>query len=341
MNQKQTRNWWKVASLVAGKYQASTNYQNLNWDANRIRNSATIMGRLLRRIEIASSRNWQASQKLSISTYRRKTQQMGKLLDEIQTRISEAGQQPDVKTREVFLDLTALRQEFEDLRFDAKAKILSGVSKRIQLEDLNLGCFRIELHLDTLAGRGYYEVVAVDTNRASSNDRVTHPHVQDDRLCEGDAQPAIKLALQQGRLLDFFQIVEQVLSTYNPDSAYVMIDQWKGTTCRHCGHSADPDETRECGGCDAIICDSCVYRCCDCDDSFCGNCDATCGGCLDSVCKSCVKTCQACDESFCSDCLTENERCTPCEEKSKESSATGSSEAEVHGQLVGQVAVSP
>ena len=104
---------------------------------------------------------------------------MGKLLDEIQTRISEAAQQPDVKTREVFLDLTALRQEFEDLRFDAKAKILSGVSKRIQLEDLNLGCFRIELHLDTLAGRGYYEVVAVDTNRASSNDRVTHPHVQD------------------------------------------------------------------------------------------------------------------------------------------------------------------
>ena len=47
---------------------------------------------------------------------------MGKLLDEIQTRISEAAQQPDVKTREVFLDLTALRQEFEDLRFDAKAK---------------------------------------------------------------------------------------------------------------------------------------------------------------------------------------------------------------------------
>ena len=159
-------------------------------------------------------------------------------------------------------------------------------------------------------------------------------------MCEGDALPTIKLALQQGRLLDFFQIVEQVLSTYNPNSAYVTIDQREGTTCRHCGHTADPDETRECADCGAMICDSCVYCCCDCEDSFCGNCDATCGGCSDSICKSCVKTCQECEESFCSYCLTENERCNPCEEKSKESPTTGSSETEVHGQRVGEVAVS-
>ena len=179
----------------------------------------------MRRIEIASGRNWRAAQTLAVSDYRRTAEQMEKLLVESKTTISEVSQQPSVKTSEVFLDLIALRQEFDDIRFDAKAKILSGVSKRIQLEDLNLGCFPIELHLETLSRRGYYEVIAVDTNRASSNDSVTHPHVQDDRLCEGDAQPTIKLALQQGRLLDFFRIVEQVLSNYNPDSAYVMISE--------------------------------------------------------------------------------------------------------------------
>ena len=341
MNQKQTRVWWKVALLVAGKYQASSDCQNLSRDTNRIRDSATTLARMLRRIEIASSRNWRAARELTVRDYRRTAEEMEKQLNEIKKTISEVAQLPFVKTSDVFLDLMALRQEFNDIRFDAKRKILSVVSKQIQLEDLNLGCFRIELHLETLGTRGYYEIIAVDPNQASSNDNVTHPHVQDDRMCEGDAQPTIKLALQQGRLLDFFQIVEQVLSTYNPNSAYVTIDQWEGTTCRHCGHTADPDETRECADCGAMICDSCVYCCCDCEDSFCGNCEATCGGCLDSICKSCVKTCQECDESFCSYCLTENERCNTCEEKSKESSTTGSSETEVHGQRVGEVAVSP
>lgn len=340
MTQKQTRDWWKVALLVAGKYQASPDCQNLNQNTNRIRDSATTLARLLRKIEVASGRNWRAARELAVRDYRRTVEEMEKQLCEIKKTISEVAQQPSVKTSDVFLDLMALREEFDDIRFDAKRKILSVVSKRIQLEDLNLGCFRIELHLETLATRGYYEVIAVDPNQASSNDNVTHPHVQGDRMCEGDAQPTIKLALQQGRLLDFFQIVEQVLSTYNPNSAYVTIDQWEGTTCRHCGHTADPDETRECADCGAMICDSCVYCCCDCEDSFCGNCEATCGGCLDSICKSCVKTCQECDESFCSYCLTENERCNPCEEKSKESPTTGSSETEVHGQRVGEVAVS-
>ena len=193
MNRKQTRDWWKVASLVAGKYKASPDCQNLNRDTNRIRDSATTLARLLRRIEIASSRNWHAAQTLAVSDFRRTTEQMENLLVETKTTISEVSQQPSVKTNEVFLDLMALRQEFDDIRFDAETKILSGVSRRIQLEDLNLGCFRIELHLETLSGRGHYEVIAVDTNRASSNDSVTHPHVQDDRLCEGDALSLIHI----------------------------------------------------------------------------------------------------------------------------------------------------
>ena len=156
MNQKQTRNWWKVASLVAEKYQAPPDCQNLNRDANRIRDSATTLARLLRTIEIASSRNWQAARELTVRDYRRTAEEMQKQLSEIKKTISAVAQQPSVKTSDVFLDLMALREEFDDICFDAKRKILSVVSKRIQLEDLNLGCFRIELHLETLATRGYY-----------------------------------------------------------------------------------------------------------------------------------------------------------------------------------------
>ena len=71
MNQKQTRDWWKVASLVAGKYQASLDCQNLTRDTNRIRDSATTLAGLLQRIEIASTRNWQAARKVAVSDYRR------------------------------------------------------------------------------------------------------------------------------------------------------------------------------------------------------------------------------------------------------------------------------
>ena len=341
MNRKQIRAWWKVASFVAGKLHHSPDCLNLNRDTNRIRDATEQLEGLLRKLAIADSRNWLSAKQLLVLDLGRSVGQLEKLLDETKKEISDVTKQTSVTTGEVFLDLMALKQEFDDLCFDSKKKILSCVSKRIQLEDLDLGRFRIELHLETLSRRAYYEVIAIDANRANSNDGVTHPHIQDDRLCEGDAQPAIKLALQQGRLLDFFQIVDQVLSTYNASSAYVTIREWEGMICGHCGHSADRDETRECDDCEALICDGCVYCCQDCDGSFCGNCDVSCSDCLNGVCKSCITECKECDESFCSNCLTENGRCTHCEEKTKENSEAGNTGAEVHGQLVGETAVSP
>ena len=42
---------------------------------------------------------------------------------------------------------------------------------------------------------GFYEIIAIDANTADTNTEVTHPHVEASRLCEGDAQPTIRLAL--------------------------------------------------------------------------------------------------------------------------------------------------
>ena len=308
-------------------------------------NFVELVGRLnlLRRQQArAVNRGWKAAE-FQINEDRR--QQLVRIRENADAELSSVRKIEQFKANEseLFRDLLAINEQFPKVDFDAKANRLSVTTKDIALEDFGFGAFNIVVHLDSLttslSRRAYYEVIALDANRPSSNDDVTHPHVQDDRLCEGDAQPTIKLALQQGRLLDFFQIVEQVLGTYNASSAYVTLHEWEGATCNHCGYSADSDESRECGGCEAFICDSCIYRCRDCEYAFCGNCEHACGGCLESICKSCVSTCSDCDERFCSDCLTEDERCTDCEKKKKEEADKRTAEAPVHANGLGEASV--
>jgi hypothetical protein len=64
---------------------------------------------------------------------------------------------------------------------------------------------------------------------------VTHPHVCNGQLCEGDGAAPIKAALGSGRLLDFFVLVGQILETYNDASAHVTLDNWEGRSCNDCG----------------------------------------------------------------------------------------------------------
>ena len=298
---------------------------------------------LLRRQQaMAVNRGWKAAE-LQINEDRRRQLVQIRENADVELSLVRKTEPFKVNESELFRDLLAINEDFAMVDFDAKANRLSVTTKDISLEDFGFGAFNIVLHLDSLttssSRKAYYEVIALDANRPSSNDDVTHPHIQDDRLCEGDAQPTIKLALQQGRLLDFFQIVEQVLGTYNAASAYVTLREWEGSTCNHCGYSADADESRECGGCEAFICDSCIYQCRDCEEAFCGNCEHACGGCLESFCKSCVSTWSDCHERFCSDCLTEDERCTDCETKKKEEADKGAAETTIHSDGVGEACV--
>jgi hypothetical protein len=308
-------------------------------------NFGELVGRFstLRRQQLlAQSRGWKSAER-QVNEDRRR--QLVRIRENADAELSSDSRMTsfEVHETELFRDLMALNEEAAKVEYDAKEKRLSVVTRDITLEAHTFGAFNIVLHLDTLSAspsrRAYYEVIAVDANRSSSNDDVTHPHVQDDRMCEGDAQPAIKFALQQGRLFDFFQIVEQVLGTYNPSSAYVTLREWDGSLCGNCGYSADPDDSRECSGCDAFICDSCIYRCSDCEDPFCGNCEHTCNGCSESVCKSCVVACCDCEEQFCSNCLTENERCTACEKKAKEQADKRAAETTVHADSMGETPV--
>ena len=121
----------------------------------------------------------------------------------------------------------ALKGEFTNLDIDIKAHEVAVTTDKITLEDVLLGEFEIRLKWDCI-GRVQkpYRVIARDPHPAAKNEDVTHPHVQDEHLCEGEGQTAIAAAIAEGRLYDFFLLVSQVLHTYGRGSAYVALDRW-------------------------------------------------------------------------------------------------------------------
>ena len=137
--------------------------------------------------------------------------------------------------------------EFERFDYDAKQQTLSITTEPIRLENVYLGEFSIQLHIDRLSQvprrRNVYRIVAEDPHPATSNDSVTHPHVRDEELCAGDATAAINAALETGRICDFFLLVRSVLMTYNGHSPYVPLAEWNGRACNDCGYVTDSDDS--------------------------------------------------------------------------------------------------
>jgi hypothetical protein len=193
-------------------------------------------------------------------------------------------------------DLRQLGEEFEAVEFDLKGGRVVATTKPIELEDVPLGPFAIELHLKRLGDRfdsSCFDCVALKPNPASGNDSVT-PHVQDGQLCAGDASVPISAALWQGRICDAFCLVRSVLQTYNPASPYVALDSWDGVTCSDCGCSTSRENTSGCEHCDQDYCDECMSCCEACDGSCCR-------GCLERdreadayLCPSCRTSCEDC-----------------------------------------------
>ena len=118
-------------------------------------------------------------------------------------------------------ELDGIQKEFGDIGFDASKNTISVITEPITLEDIYLGSFKIQLELnklDQLYNNSPYLVIALEPNPAATDDTVTHPHVSGEKLCEGDGSAAIKAALEEGRISDFFTIVRSILNTYSPDS---------------------------------------------------------------------------------------------------------------------------
>jgi hypothetical protein len=211
-----------------------------------------------------------------------------------------------------------LQEEFGGWEYEHPA-FLSVVTEPITLEEIPLGAFRIRLHLDRLRtshGSTPYEVLALQPNPAQCNEAVTHPHVRDHELCEGDAAVALQAALAEGRLCDFFLLVRSVLQTYNRDSPFVALSSWHGFACHDCDFVMSEGESNYCEGCDHDFCESCISYCRCCDATRCMNCLETCPHCGHSTCSSCLDACAECGKPCCQDCL-EEECCPACAEKKK------------------------
>jgi hypothetical protein len=232
-------------------------------------------------------------------------------------QLSDKPAQEILKLSTLIEDLKQLQQEFGKMDFDKEDNTLSVITEPITLEDVYLGPFEIKLELNKIADlykSAPYCCIALDPHPAATSEDVTHPHVTGDRLCEGDGYTAIRAALEQGRICDFFTIIRGILNTYSPDSPYVQLSDWEGVPCYDCGCITDEDNSYYCGFCDNSFCEQCSTYCPHCEETLCLGCAGKCELCEDQICPNCVGKCSECGASCCQSCLEEG-ICQNCKEE--------------------------
>ena len=211
----------------------------------------------------------------------------------------ELRQRPFAGDSDLYRDLVALAEEFAAVEYRDAQKLLCLTTAPLSLEGIDLGPFEIRLDCRGRDSLPSYKVIALAPNPASSNADVTHPHINDGQLCEGDGRRAIASALAEGRLFDFFTIVNQLLHTYAEGRAYVELDSWYGVACQDCGGTVDEEERYCCSRCDQTICGDCTTSCGRCGEAFCCNCTTCCPDCEQPFCSSCLLRCHRCERDVC------------------------------------------
>lgn len=273
---------------------------------------------LHRRIDTARTRGWHHAVKQLNIDLATAVEDCRRRLLETHDCLQEINGTPcyQVSVADIHRDLTALESEFTALAIDLKAHELAVTTDEITLEDVFLGKFEIRLNWDDLGKlRKPYRVIARDPHPAAKNNDVTHPHVQDEQLCEGEGKPAIAAALSAGRFYDFFMLVSQVLHTYGRGAAFVELDEWGCVPCDDCGSNVDSDDRCLCHRCDATLCGECSCTCPGCDEGFCSGCLDKCCVCEEEFCWSCLNTCPECKKQCCEDCQKESGLCQRCHNK--------------------------
>ena len=220
---------------------------------------------------------------------------------------------------DIYRDLQQIHTEFGDLLYQAEGDLLCVHTESIELSDVYLGEFEIQLKLDTLAEAQHgqvFKIIALDPHPASTDGGVTHPHVNDENPCLGEAVTPIHTALADGRICDALLLMRSVLTTYNPASPYVALDNWYGEPCYECGHSVGRDSLHWCSVCQRDFCDECSTCCEGCDDIICHGCICRCEACEESHCPGCLRECPECGRSICTSC--NDEHLCPCQEERKD-----------------------
>jgi hypothetical protein len=276
-------------------------------------NAWSELSRLERRRQRAIQHGWHRAASKLIAEIVADVESLQLDLEELAGKLRATPPAP-TSVAEIYRDLVSLRQEFSDLTVCFEEEELSATTAPVVFKQLHLGEFEIRLNWTRIGQPCSYRVVALNPSPARSNSGVTHPHVSDEQLCEGDGQAAIRAALMTLRLADFFLLVSRLLATYAPGRAYVELDEWLGDPCHGCGAGVDSDDRYYCQRCDEVLCNDCVEYCSFCEEGQCNGCLEVCSGCDLPLCSSCLDACSACGESYCPNCL-DQERCANCDAK--------------------------
>jgi len=286
---------------------------------NQLKSLSSCLGEVAvqsRKLAVSVQHSWLYSAQTCCSSIGRSAEDMSYYLSRLK-QLADKPVQEVPKLSAIFEELKQLQQEFGQIDFNKETNTLSVITEPITLQEVYLGPFEIKLELNRLSDfyrSSPYYCVALDPHPAATSEEVTHPHVSNDKLCEGEGYPAIRAALEQGRLCDFFTIVRGILNTYSPDSPYVRLDEWDGTACYDCGHVVDNENSYWCTFCDQSFCEDCSSSCRSCNETVCNSCSQLCAYCEESVCPNCIEECSKCKRLYCSSCLEEG-LCPNCKEE--------------------------
>ena len=274
------------------------------------------LGDLSRLLTICAGREWNGAAESLCDRIRRMLLDQSYYSVHIEQALQGGGRRV-FGVRDILADLRQVEEEFGGFRYDRGQKTLSVTVGPVELEGVYLGEFEIRLLVANLAqacrSNTIYRIVALDPHPAGCNQSTTHPHVSDERLCEGEASAGIRSTLAEGRICDFFQLVNAVLTTYNPSSPYVALADWNGRPCHDCGETMSESNSSSCSSCDNDFCDGCISFCRSCDESTCPACLECCSACGEKMCPSCKTECPDCGETLCPSCLKES-KCSCLEE---------------------------
>jgi len=238
--------------------------------------------------------------------------------------LTNASRPTVVSLRQLIEEIDVISKRWDDIKY--KDGRLSILVKSIILDDdeenVNLGNFRISI--DIIEPINSLRIIAV-TGEESYNG-FFHPHVADEELCEGNGQYSLSLAIDQGRLEDYFDLVEKILRTYNPESPHTPLSSWYSPDregsfyCVCCEEWKDEYDQVSCDGCDSIQCANCAdgAMCDTCEQWYCDNCIQSCNCCHAPMCNECTLICEDCSDQICSECLSTcnscgSDRCINCD----------------------------
>jgi hypothetical protein len=294
--------------------------------------------RLTRQLNHARRQQWQHAERLVQNRLARSLPQLTGKVESLLQTLFRPRPVAVPSLRQIHEELLALDAEFAGVKIDLRKTTVTVNTEPITLEGVYLGAFGIELDWQQLGQTGPYVIRSLDPHPAASNSDADHPHVDNFQLCEGEGQAAIRGALAEGRLVDFFMVVRQILSTYNSSSAYVSLDAWFSSSCEECSGSVDEDEGFSCSGCESYICGSCAADCCTCETCVCSSCSSRCHGCQQWHCHDCLNKCAACGQNFCKECQP-HEECCECREDEMADESSPDTDAAVHADRVGEAVV--